>query len=107
MVVGLCNQLFFPVNKFPVRCNHPGFLGEEWRERRNSNPLEPATSQPMRPSFLQCSQLICHTADQAVGRALIAHLVTSTKSAPLDDLKAVYAERDIVVTRLSDSICSV
>ena len=45
--------------------------------------------------------------DPAVGRALIAHLVTSTKSAPLDDLKAVYAERDIVVTRLSDSICSV
>jgi hypothetical protein len=23
MVAGLCNQLFFPVNKFPVPCNHP------------------------------------------------------------------------------------
>ena len=25
---GLCNQLFFPVNEFPVPCNHPNFLGE-------------------------------------------------------------------------------
>ena len=22
-VSGLCNQLFFPVNRFPVPCNHP------------------------------------------------------------------------------------